>query len=183
MRKLLILIIAVAGLLLVAPPAGATNETRTYPWIMPGWSVTQLDRDRGQLNAVIQGPRNIWGMRDTAKNIDKRVYDMRIHHRRGIRCSDIPNHSLCITVKRVYRPNTKWAGQAWIPNSQEPYNRTILLNTAHRAWQPVAAHELGHAFAIGHHLQKGSVYNGSYPWEKMTKYLSKTEIRLIRKQF
>lgn len=111
---------------------------------------------------VLVGPRNLWGMRRTAKYVDRRVEGLRIHRKYGLTCESVPNRTACITVIPDNYGHTGWFGRA--ENLTLDY-MIIRLNSYYREAEPyrdmyrqrTASHELLHPLGFTHHKQVGVV--------------------------
>lgn len=114
---------------------------------------------------LLTGPRYIWGMRDTARNLDERLPGTRIYFRGEHPGATKIEVRFVDHLPRNYGGITYWC--------QDPV--VIELNPI---WGPgnkrLAAHEFAHAMGLDHHEQPGVV--GSTGGV----YLSNVEVAALR---
>lgn len=113
---------------------------------------------------LLTGPKNIWGMRDVARNLDERMPELRIYFG-----GDHPNATRVVvrivdTLPSNYGGLTHWC--------QDPV--VIELNPKYGPNKRLAAHEFAHAMGLDHHMLAGVVgQTGGV-------YLSRVEVRALR---
>ena len=155
MRKLTALLASLLLILLTQPSAQA-GDYDVNPMV-------QKSTDGGVHTVIVQGPDNMYGLRDTLANFETRTDGINYRYGKGLKCADFPSVT-CLRVK-IYNwgpgkfpdPVTGPCSEVAQACAQHGGNDPTMWINRHQGTPDriLMCHEWGHTIGLGHHSHRG----------------------------